>query len=58
MLVVLTIARVSDRRLTSMAHTRLISSRDVQAMSRSALASPALRTTSRVVPLPVTILTS
>ena len=47
-----------ESRLTSIAQTRLASSRGLQPMSRSASSTPARRMTWRVVPSPSTVLTS
>jgi hypothetical protein len=47
-----------EMRLTSIALTRLSSSRGLHAISRSASAMPALRSSSRAVPSPSTVRTS
>ena len=49
------IAFASDIRLTSIAHTRLASSRGLQPRNRSVPSTSALRTTRFVVPSPSTI---
>ena len=53
-----TIVSAGESFFTSVAATRLISSRDVQAIMRSAASMPASWRTRRVAPLPVTERTS
>ena len=53
-----TIVCVSESFFTSVAATRLISSREVQAIIRAAWSMPASWSTRRVAPFPLTVLTS